>query len=391
MKLYSSNKYYKLYNGKMQDMLEVIEPNSIDSVITDPPYGLTSITKRFGNENASETKYYKDGNYQRLAKGFMGKTWDGTGIELDPNAWRKCYEVLKPGGYLLAFGGSRTFHRIACAIEDAGFEIRDTIMWLYGSGFPKSLNIGLAVDKKKGIDNKTGKICNNGKSTCSGSNIYNCNDSTQKKLEPIYEERIAQNEWSGWGTALKPAFEPIIVARKPFKGSVVSNIQKYKVGGINIDECRSNEGNRFPSNIILDSTEGEDWRRYFYCAKACKKDREEGLENFEVQKVNDGRLTSIDNPFQRGDSLRHNTHPTVKPTELMQYLIRLVSPKGATILDCFNGSGSTGKAVMLENVERDSNYKYIGIEMTDEYLPIAKARIEYVLNIHNSVQLSMFD
>ena len=141
MKLYSENENYKLYQGNMLDMLEVIESNSIDAIITDPPYGLTTITKRFGKEDSAECQYGKDGSFQRLSKGFMGKEWDGSGIEYNVEAWQKCYEVLKPGGYLLAFGGSRTFHRIACAIEDAGFEIRDTIMWLYGSGFTKSMSL----------------------------------------------------------------------------------------------------------------------------------------------------------------------------------------------------------------------------------------------------------
>ena len=213
MKLYSENKNYKLYQGNMLDMLEVIKPNTIDSIITDPPYGLTSITKRFGKEGSAECQYGKDGSFQRLSKGFMGKEWDGSGIEYNIETWQKCYEVLKPGGYLLAFGGSRTFHRIACAIEDAGFEIRDTIMWLYGSGFPKSMNIRLAIDKKSGIDNRTGNIVRGVGSNNTNSMKNGLSESQELKKE--YEERIAQNEWQGWGTALKPAFEPIIVARKP--------------------------------------------------------------------------------------------------------------------------------------------------------------------------------
>ena len=236
MKLYSENKNYKLYQGNMLDMLEVIEPNSIDSIITDPPYGLTSITKRFGKEDSVECQYGKDGSFARLSKGFMGKEWDGSGIEYNIDAWSKCYKVLKPGGYLLAFGGSRTFHRIACAIEDAGFEIRDTIMWLYDSGFPKSLNIGLAIDKKNGIDNRTGNILK-GVGTNNTNSMQNGLGESQE-FASEYEERIATNEWKGWGTALKPSFEPIIVARKPFKGSLVDNVIEYGVGGINIDECR---------------------------------------------------------------------------------------------------------------------------------------------------------
>ena len=388
MNLFSEDKDYKLYQGNMLDMLEVIEPNSIDSIITDPPYELN----------------------------FMGKGWDNSGIAFQTDTWKRCYEVLKSGGYLLAFGGSRTFHRIACAIEDAGFEIRDTIMWLYGSGFPKSMNIGLAIDKKK---------------------------------DGEYEIKQAQNEWQGWGTALKPSFEPIIVARKPFKGSLVDNVIEYGVGGINIDECRVENTNldnydlekrqvskatgsdddghfldqlhnqdakhgvtdlgRFPANTILtyDEIPSDERLRYFYCAKASKKDRDEGLDEFKEKNgvditgrkentnglIWDGGKYAYGNAFAGAGSPKKNTHPTVKPTELMQYLVRLVTPNNGVVLDPFNGSGSTGKAVMYENKERGKNYKYIGIEITKEYLPIAKARIEYVCKPKElrKGQLSMFD
>lgn len=164
MKLYSENENYKLYQGSMLDMLEVIEPQTIDSIVCDPPYELN----------------------------FMGKGWDNSGIAFQPDTWKKCYEVLKPGGYLLAFGGSRTFHRIACAIEDAGFEIRDTIMWLYGSGFPKSMNIGLAIDKKNGVDNRTGNIVKGVGSNNTNSMKNGLGESQEFASE--YEERIAQNE-----------------------------------------------------------------------------------------------------------------------------------------------------------------------------------------------------
>ena len=442
MKLYSENEDYKLYQGNMLDMLEVIEPNSIDSIITDPPYELN----------------------------FMNKGWDNSGIAFQKETWEKCYQALKSGGYLLAFGGSRTFHRIACAIEDAGFEIRDTIMWLYGSGFPKSLNIGLAIDKKNGVDNRTGNIVKGVGSNNTNSMKNGLGESQEFANE--YEERIAQNEWQGWGTALKPSFEPIIVARKPFKGSLVDNVIEYGVGGINIYECRventnadsydlekrqiskatgsNNDGHfldelhnkdakhgvtnlgRFPANTILtyDETDFEEVcggfpntkgngnirhnkndgkgyncysnygdcdtkgyddsgsaSRYFYCAKASKKDRDEGLDDFEEktagQRTNRKEGSAGINAYAGATGKARNIHPTVKPTELMQYLVRLVSPNGAIILDPFNGSGSTGKAVMYENKERNKNYKYIGIELTEEYLPISKARIEYISNINN--------
>ena len=373
MRLYSENENYKLYQGNMLDMLEVIEPNSIDSIVTDPPYELN----------------------------FMGKGWDNAGVSFQADTWRKCYEVLKPGGYLLAFGGSRTFHRIACAIEDAGFEIRDTIMWLYGSGFPKSMSLGKVVEGKQVLGSANVKDIKKlkGKKEIVGGG-WNSNEVEQGKRKIEYEQVKTEVEyttelgkkWQGWGTALKPSFEPIIVARKPFKGSLVDNVIEYGVGGINIDECRvahneeckimkkQNDINsiiqqsgryedtlelkpngRFPANTILtydetdfdevcggfpntknskrspknnkdteytntytppkaiyteNNTYGDSGSasRYFYCAKASKKDRDEGLDTFIEEKVNDGRNTPIDNAFQRGETLRKNTHPTVKPT-----------------------------------------------------------------------------
>ena len=491
----------KLKLGNCLEELDKIEKNSIDSIVTDPPYELN----------------------------FMGKGWDNAGISFSKKTWQKCYEVLKPGGYMLAFGGTRTYHRIACAIEDAGFEIRDCVMWLYGSGFPKSMDISKQIDKRNGRKNddfkKLGKYLSD-KITDTDSNCANKigfsstlvrfwklgeripNKETWMKLKKLYHltdefdyiiereeaerEIIGQKEklesyqyknnnvyqingdkekvmlditkpatelakqWEGWGTCLKPAYEPIIVARKPFKGSLVDNVIENSVGGINIDECRvgkeeiktnggdkftnlygkyntvqeSTHTGRFPANVIHDGSKevcggmpytksnggkttmsdfskyngsmmntsnlkdkpnriDSDYiapndsgsaSRYFYCAKASKKDRDEGLDMFEENTVNDGRKKSIDNPFQRGETQRHNIHPTVKPTELMQYLIRLVTPKNGVILDPFMGSGSTGKATMYENLERQANYSFIGIELDEEYMDIARARIEYVKN-----------
>lgn len=417
MKLYSENDSYKIYNGDMLDMLQVIYPESIDAIVCDPPYEL----------------------------GFMNKSWDSTGIAFKKETWQNCFEVLKPGGYLLAFGGSRTYRRIACAIEDAGFEIRDCVMYLYGTGFPKSMDIAKALERKLTLGSSNPKDFKklNGEQVTRGNWGYatmqleqgyrNKNYDTEAesetylgKLEPTTD---LAKEWQGWGTCLKPAYEPIIVARKPFKGSVVDNIIKYRVGGLNIDECRvgetggikkvniiKNSGSeicgfgcdgdkietgegRFPANVITDGSEEvakgmpnttstpiaeESAMRYFYSAKASKKDRDEGLDNLNdglLRKVrpdkNDDKPTGLNKDPRFAPVVRKNIHPTCKPTELMQYLVRLVSPKGATILDPFMGSGSTGKAVMFENRERDANYKFIGIELTDEYLPIAQARIEY--------------
>jgi site-specific DNA-methyltransferase (adenine-specific) len=284
-----------LINNDCLLALDELEENSVDAIVTDPPYELN----------------------------FMGKGWDNAGISFSKDTWAKCLRVLKPGGYMLAFGGSRTYHRIACAIEDGGFEIRDCIMWLYGSGFPKSMNIGLAIDKKNGVESK---IVGKGKSGGT-SRAYQSPETT---TAGEYQVKEAQNEWAGWGTALKPSYEPIVVARKPLDGSCVANVMKWDVGGLNIDECRvgdevvsihnaptgsfaggeygrgsdtesyrSSTG-RFPANTILDNQDGEEWRRYFYCAKASKKDRDEGLEEFEEDTTDDGRKKPIDNPYLRG-------------------------------------------------------------------------------------------
>ena len=347
-------KDFRVINGNSLDVLLTLEENSIDAIVTDPPYGLTSITKRFGKPNSAPCKDTKEnGPFVRVSKGFMGKEWDGSGIEYNVELWKRALRVLKPGGYLLAFGGSRTFHRIACAIEDAGFEIRDTIIWLYGVGFPKSHNIGLEIDKLNGVESKivgsydapdTKDIGKKNDNKLSFGQVENA-------ARVQYQVKEAQNEYNGWGTALKPAFEPIIMARKPIsEDSVAKNVLKYGTGGINIDECRvdTNDirkggspipkksdivgwtgkhetytGGRFPANVITDGSDevasgmpktngaggsvpnvkvkgygknfgGEtDYEkgnripydsgsgsamRYFYQAKATKKDRDEGLD-----------------------------------------------------------------------------------------------------------------
>ena len=360
----------RLLKGDCLQKLKELKDNSVDSVVTDPPYHLTSW-------DMQPKKKYK-----RKNKGFMGKEWDGLGedgigIANNPELWKEVLRVLKPGGHLLSFSHSRTYHRQAVAVEDAGFEIRDQIMWIYSSGFPKSHNIG----------NKLG------------------------------------DEYNGIGTALKPAHEPIVMARKPFNGTVAKNVLEHGTGGINIDGCRvdnsdmkipdnanqiqtdkpkhhsgamtgtigkmqvHNDGGRFPANIIFDEEAGKildeqsgvtksskrgahnnkktehtntytppqamysdentygdsgGASRFFYCPKASKKDRNDG-----------------------------NIHPTVKPTDLMAYLVRLVTPKGGTVLDPFMGSGSTGKAAVREG------FDFVGIEREDEYMEIAKTRIEH--------------
>ena len=443
MKIYSKNDDYILYHGNMLDMLNVIPSNSVDSIVTDPPYGLTTIVKRFGKENSAPAQFGSDGAFSRLSKGFMGKEWDGSGVEYNIDTWKKCYEILKDGGYLLAFGGTRTYHKIASAIEEAGFEIRDCIMWIYGSGFPKSMNISKCLEAREKYGKANTRTKRIVEQSCEGESyrIKQTNngamgeliDATRKYYLPSTE---LAKKWQGWGTTLKPAYEPIIVARKPFVGSLVDNVIKNCVGGINIDECRipfedtknpatnplyrkeagyklpvkglksngvvgftssKNEVNklgRFPANLILtydDNTykevcsgfpitsggktklnsevkrkgikeDGSSFNsktcgfdvnkgtglcnygdsgsasRYFYCAKASQKDRNEGLEEFEDKiKVFNGKSSLSSKEMKdiekRFTTITKNTHPTVKPTQLMQYLVRLITPKEGTICD----------------------------------------------------------
>ena len=370
----------RLELGDCLEKLKDLPDNSVDSIVTDPPYGLS----------------------------FMSKKWDYDVPSVE--IWTECLRVLKPGGHLLSFSGSRTYHRMAVRIEDAGFEIRDQIMWIYGSGFPKSLNIGKAADKLQGnerevVGTKRGQ-----------GNIPN--DRGNWGLKPHTDVIVdkGQSEWEGWGTALKPAHEPIVVARKPLsEKSVALNVLKWGTGGLNIDVSRigynddkpkgtwldredgnswnkdykrtedwePNNTGRWPANIILDEEAGQildeqsgiskstpDKRttktptgqmfgtgkitshndkggasRFFYCPKTSKKDRDED-----------------------------NNHPTVKPTSLMEYLIKLITPVNGTVMDPFMGSGSTGKASVR------NGFDFIGIEREEEYIKIAEARIKNELN-----------
>lgn len=372
---------------------------SVDSIVTDPPYGLA----------------------------FMGKRWDYDVPSVE--VWAECLRVLKPGGHLLAFAGTRTQHRMAVRIEDAGFEIRDMIAWVYGSGFPKSLDVSKAIDGKLTTgrsdslalrevnETRPGEATVRQKSQNGHAGFVGSGDvgPSIKRDTPATE---AARQWQGWGTALKPALEPITVARKPLVGTVAANVLAHGTGALNIDGCRVgsevvrshhtamlahggqnarpwHEGHqstthentgRWPANLIHDGSDevvslfpaqagaaapvrkrnGDKFRnsygafagnideagstfhgdtgsaaRFFYCAKASKQDRGDG-----------------------------NTHPTVKPADLMRYLCRLVTPPGGVVLDPFMGSGSTGKAAMLEG------FRFIGIERDPGYFEIARARIE---------------
>ena len=338
----------QIYQGDCREQMHHIDPNTVDSVVTDPPYGLS----------------------------FMGNAWDYDVPDVE--VWKQCFRVLKPGGYLLAFFGSRTYHRGVIPIEDAGFEIRDQMMWLYGSGFPKSHNVSLAIDKMKGAEREVVGV--RGQKKSSGSGIYEFNKPRAELYEGGWTDTYDVTEpatdeaklWNGWGTCLKPGHEPIVLARKPFDGTVAKNVLDHGTGAINIDGCRYNDG-KFPSNVIHDGLH-EAWAEYFYCPKANKDDRNEGLDH-----LADRQLPGVDGDSYMGmtsdgrKQTAKNIHPTVKPNELMRYLCRLVTPPGGIVLDPFTGSGSTGKAASMEG------FSFIGCELNPDYVEIARARATYEL------------
>ena len=351
---------YQLHLGDCLEVLATLPDNSVDSIVTDPPYGLS----------------------------FMGKKWD---YDVPSVAiWEQCIRVLKPGGHLLAFAGTRTQHRMACRIEDAGFEIRDMIAWVYGSGFPKSLDVSKAIDKAAGAEREVVGYKKQGpRSMFDGG----------KPRAATLPATLPATLWSGWGTALKPALEPITMARKPLSGTVAETVLQHGTGAINVDGCRVGtdggttrsaqspytesgwrtghaveplNAGRWPANIIHDGSNEaalalKSGARFFYTAKAGKDDRNDGCDAFDqrpaggMQGRNDGSLGTI--------TLSKNHHPTVKPTMLMAYLCRLVTPPGGTVLDPFMGSGSTGKAATV------NGFRFIGIERDPEYHKIAQARI----------------
>ena len=340
----------KLINSDCIEAMKAMPDNSVDSIVTDPPYEL----------------------------GFMGKSWDASGIAFNVEVWREALRVLKPGGHLIAFSGSRTYHRMAVAIEDAGFEIRDQIMWVYGSGFPKSHNIEKAINKIDGVEFIEKPASGVGFMNAEGAGGYN---TTINQLEQVGDSSERAADWQGWGTALKPAHEPMVLARKPLIGTVANNVLTHGTGGLNIDGSRVGDAGRFPANFIHDGSDevaellGEP-ARFFYCAKASKRDRNEGLDDSYAKQMDESRKAGSkggNNPRNRGANERINHHPTVKPTTLMQYLVRLVTPPNGTVLDPFMGSGSTGKACAYEG------FDFIGIDQSAEYVEIAKARIDFAL------------
>jgi DNA modification methylase len=528
-----TGKTYTVHVGNNLDILPTLPDNSVDAIVTDPPYGLgdnKSVADTIARWIQGERDFIPGG------KGFMGKSWDS--FVPPPALWDECLRVLKPGGHLLAFFGSRTQDIGALSIRLAGFEVRDSIAWMYGSGFPKSLDVSKAIDKGTGENRQrqlkfTAWIRGSGLSQAKCAELlqpfaknlesaramaqHYFSDKQQpaiataeifdvlrpylpevpEEIERLVAERtgiewtayknrevigqkpsslggtVAAGErnqkiidfhkdkivditapstpeaqqWEGWGTALKPAFEPVIVARKPLIGTVAANVLEHGTGGLNIDGSRigteilashtsgsnalmgglsgtAKQGGyetpervgRWPSNVILDEytaglldeqsgqVKGGTWNntegarhfdnngkptnyetkgtdksiggasRFFYVAKASKRDRNEGLDELDPQRHSDREKddgVGGDNPRNRTNQARQNFHPTVKPTALMRYLVKLVTPPGGVVLDPFTGSGSTGKAAILEGFE------FIGIEMTDEYLPIIEGRLKH--------------
>jgi site-specific DNA-methyltransferase (adenine-specific) len=369
-----------LYHGDCRKVMASFTAASVDAIVTDPPYEL----------------------------GFMGKRWDASGIAYDEDVWAQAHRVLKPGGHLLAFGGTRTWHRLAVAIEDAGFEIRDSIAWMYGSGFPKSLDVSKAIDKGEGHwRGKAGAVVSSNSSMSAG------NYERTPKGDPI--TRAAQ-QWQGWGTALKPAFEPVVVARKPLDGTVAENVLRHDTGALNIDGSRigtellpaqlsgdkslmgglSREGGnggaitpertgRWPANVILDESQAAELDRQSGVSTSV------GIAQFQPRSVYSADADGYDitgteigygdtggasrffyvpkaNANERprdGDT----AHPTVKPLDLMRYLVKLVTPPGGTVLEPFAGSGTTLEACVIEG------FNVIGIELTEDYLPLIMQRI----------------
>lgn len=379
--------------GDSREVLKTLADNSIDSCVCDPPYALVSIQNRFGKPGSAPAK----GNdaYMRASAGFMGANWDVGETAFAVTFWAEVYRVLKPGGHVVAFSGTRTYHRLACAVEDAGFEIRDMVAWLYGQGFPKSKDVALSIDKGDGHGNRGRAVPTASTNLPSGK--YADEKLTANKVEAYAPKTDTARQWQGWGTALKPALEPIVLARKPLESTVAGNVMKWGTGALNIDGSRvacadktafpvgatSVDGSiktglhssprgpdaapnaRWPANLITDGSDeaisgfpdGE--HRYFYTAKADATER------------------------------LGTKHPTVKPTDLMAYLIRLVTPPGGTTLDPFAGSGSTGVAAVFEGfnavlVEREPEYHADilrriawakgegGLTMTQKRIPVAR-------------------
>lgn len=484
----------RILTGDMRERLRELPDASVDAVVTDPPYHLTSIVKRFGSPEAAPARRGKSGAYQRASRGFMGQTWDGGDVAFRAATWAQVLRVMKPGAHLVAFSGTRTYHRMVCAIEDAGFEIRDQIAWLYGSGFPKSHDVSKGIDRVGGLSPKEQSLLLWSKRKAAGmsrdalASAVGCTASSVRDWEKGrartqggatewivpsdgYRARIAEllgysaderrrigatvdrrgdgsviglghsgvifddaatpaaKQWQGWGTALKPALEPIVLARKPLVGSVAANVLAHGTGAINVDGCRV-EGEdrplidatakispsqfgamggskaigttalgRWPANVVHDGSDEvvaafpetqsgavragtfdqgksvgilgamagrpmperqSDFgsaARFFYSAKADQAERHAGCHDLD----------------------KGNKHPTVKPVDLMRWLVRMVTPPGGTVLDPFMGSGSTLIAADAEQ------FHAIGVEMNPDYIEIARRRLGHAAGLFAEV------
>ena len=378
-----------IINGDCIEEMRKLEDNSVDSIVTDPPYEL----------------------------GFMSKKWDGTGIAYNVDVWKEALRVLKPGGHMLAFSGTRTYHRMVCAIEDAGFEIRDMMQWIYGSGMPHGQDVSKAIDKLEGAKRPLSEV----QRPIGGKNgVYSGNGNKWQETtkEPQTENAI---KWSGWNTLLKPANEPIVVARKPIsEKTVADNVLKWGTGGINIDDSRiehneplktttrhgrsnasvmtdsscgfdntkdyiasANPSGRFPANVLLDEVSAELLDKQSGHLKSgtnCTRTKTGSfLEHGGLGKAGDIQITYGDNggasrffycaKASKSERGKYNDHVTVKPIKLMSYLVKLITPPNGIVLDMFCGSGTTGIAAL------NNGFDFIGIEKESHYFDIANQRI----------------
>jgi hypothetical protein len=411
---YYQDDHVRLYHGDCRMVLPGMEGESVHAVCTDPPYEL----------------------------GFMGKRWDASGIAYDVELWSECLRVLKPGGYLLAFGGTRTWHRLACAIEDAGFELRDSMAWLYGSGFPKSLDVSKSIDKAAGAEREIvgqrdryldGRVRQN---LGDRNEVYGVGLTANGVAGITAPATTAAKQWEGWGTALKPAFEPIVVARKPLSGTVAATVLEHGTGALNIDACRVAYGEdapsqqawnakgsggagsdhagqfnealrdayargdvpvpsgRWPTNVVLDESQAAELDRQSGVLASGANPTRRGSDKFRdaygefagqeecipARGADTGGASRFFPVFRyeaKADAAERPrvdgvAHPTVKPIALMRWLVRLVTPPGGTVLDPFAGSGTTLQAARAEG------FDVIGIEREADYLPLIRERLERV-------------
>lgn len=464
--------------GDCLEVLRELPDASVDAVVTDPPYGIGFMGREWDSFSPAAVSARAE-SIRRKGTARSSETWPGklgegsqgggVAIVYDDKsaagnrrfqawceAWAsECLRVLKPGGHLLAFGGTRTYHRLACGLEDAGFEIRDCLAWMFGSGFPKSLDVSKAIGARAGAERERQepqrRASQSSSIHASGFGVDGWAPTVREAATPEAEQ------WQGWGTALKPAFEPIVLARKPLTGTVAANVLEHGTGALNIDGCRigveddayarnhsgdrghdgtrsigergatdlrpgggsASDVGRWPANVVLDETAaamldeqtGEltsganptrrgsdkfrdaygDFKgqeecvaargadsggasRFFYCAKVSRAERNAGLDGFEEQEARTlagGHIVSEGRTADKRGGPRANVHPTVKPIDLMRWLIRLTTPPGGTVLDPFLGSGSTGCAAALEH------RPFIGIEREPDYMRIAQARIDF--------------